>query len=359
MRRLAPELDNFRAALGCAAADGGDPALAISLAGAAAEMYRTMGISEELLVAMRGLLDAVERAPDNLSVAIFLTGMTMLGSVGRESNQTQLRADLRTERILRSLGSRRRLYYALYGQGWNHMSSGNFDDANRLLGELGSLELPAWPAWVRALRLNLHGCICMNQERHGEGLPVLLEQYALLEGEPEEPGRRAACIVNICAILGSTRRFEEILDYARLAGEGPGTSDALIDRGYCGYIDWMKIGALAFLGRLDEADRVMREAMAGWRRDGLLPVCLGMLAMLMAMRRRWDAAARLAGAAQAFWQRRGIRPYVYLRLAIERAQELLQAAAIDAHERERWQREGAVMDDAALATMCLETPERD
>jgi predicted ATPase/DNA-binding winged helix-turn-helix (wHTH) protein len=356
MQRLVPELDNLRAALGWAAADGGDAVLAISLAGASAELYRTLGISEELLVTMRGLLDVVERSPDDLTVAIFLTGMTMLGSIGRESSERQLKADLRAEQILRALGSRRRLYYSLYGQGWDHMSSGNFDEAMRLLADMETLEKPTWPAWMRALRLNLHGCIGMNQGRHDEGLPLLLEQYELLKGEAEESGRRATCIVNICAILGSMRRFEEVLEYARLAGEvGDGVNDPF-NRGYRGYIDWMRIGALTFLGRLEQADRVMREAMPGWRRDGLLPVCLGMLAMLMAERQRWEAAARLTAAALAFWERRGVKAYEYLRLALERAQSLLAAAALDPQDLERWRREGAEMDDAALAALCLETP---
>jgi len=356
LRRLVPELDNLRAALGWAAADGGDPTLAISLAGASTEMCRTMGISEELLAVMRSLLDLVERSPDDMTVAIFLTGMAMLGSIGREPTERQLKADLRAERILRALGSRRRLYYALYGQGWNQMSSGYFDDAIRLLRDMHELEQSTWPAWVRALRLNLHGCICMNQGRHDAGLPLLLAQYELLKGETEESGRRASCIVNICATLGSMRRFEEVLEYARLAGEVRDTSDSPFDLGYRGYIDWMRIGALTFLGRLDEADRVMRDAMAGWRRDGLLPVCLGMLAMLMAERQRWEATARLTAAAMAFWERRGVKAYEYLRLAIERAQALLPVAALDPQDLERWRREGAEMDDAALAALCLETP---
>src|SRR5262249_47360137 len=132
---------------------------------------------------------------------------------------------------------------------------------------------------------------------------------------------------------------------------------AQFDRGTLGYLDWMLVGALTFLGRLEEASGTVRQAMAGWRRDGLLRVCSGILAMLLAERGRFDAAARLTGAATAHAERSGIRPFAYPQLAITRAQALLGAASLDPLDVERWLREGAELDEAALAALCMDAAE--
>jgi hypothetical protein len=111
--------------------------------------------------------------------------------------------------------------------------------------------------------------------------------------------------------------------------------------------------ALACLGRLEEAERTMRQAMPGWRRDGTLPWVYVALTPLLAAQGRHADAMRLFGAATTFFDRMGLdQPQIVTRIRHLLQQEL-DALGSKPASIGRWQREGAKLDEDALVALCL------
>jgi hypothetical protein len=111
--------------------------------------------------------------------------------------------------------------------------------------------------------------------------------------------------------------------------------------------------ALTCLGRLEEAERTMRQAMPGWRRDGTLPWVYVALTPLLAAQGRPVDAMRVFGAATAFFDRVGMdQPQIVNRIR-QRLNQESDALGLTAVDIRRWQREGAQLEEAELVAVCL------
>jgi hypothetical protein len=194
--RLAPELDNLRAALHWATGDGHDLATAIALAGASAEVFRTLGLTQEALSYMLVLRGHVDDLSPPESAFVFWHRLALLGSHGRLPQALVLDAHARAEKTCRQAASRRRLYQCLCGTAW--ALSSEFDSAHeeRLLEEIAALEDPSWPAWLRGQRLALISAICNRHGHFETALALLNEQQALLEQASGEEALLLNCLAN-------------------------------------------------------------------------------------------------------------------------------------------------------------------
>jgi hypothetical protein len=347
LQRLAPEIDNARAALAWAMSDPGDLAIAVALKGASAAVFRMLALSQEASSFMGALQDRVDDQANPDRAAIFWTGVNLLGEFGRLPKATLMEAGVRAERIYRARGSRRRLYFALYLRAWSLNIFGEHAEAEAILPEMQVLEKPAWPGWVRSLRLHLQAAICMHQERFEDALRLFSEERALLEREPGEELRLVFCLDLLCQVLCGSRRDEEVVSLARSTIERSGGGRVASD------LQAHLMMSLAFLGRLDEADQTMRQSIAEWRRDGMMLFVCGHLAMLLAEQDRYADAARLDGAATAFIDRSGIARHPLFKRARAQMLQKFAAASLESADIEHWQREGERLDEASLATVCL------
>ena len=110
---------------------------------------------------------------------------------------------------------------------------------------------------------------------------------------------------------------------------------------------------MTFLGRLDEASVVARQAMPGWRSDDLLPHMLSVFAWLAHQQGRTADAVRLDGAAQMQVQRMGLSNTPIF----DRARALLSEALNDRlctdAEIARWRTEGEQLREDELVAVCL------
>jgi predicted ATPase/DNA-binding winged helix-turn-helix (wHTH) protein len=349
MERLAPELENARAALDWAVGDAGDAQIAVALTGASAEVFRTLRLSQEALRFLKALQGRVNDQTEPEHAALFWTEVVVLGQHGRLPNALVMDAAARAEGIYRQRGSRRRLHRSLHSKAWALSTCGQWADAEAILPEIAALEDPDWPGWVRSLRLNLHSMICALQQRFEDALRLQREQRMLLERELGEETQLFVCLANQCGVLTCLQRYEETVALARSIAERAGGQRT----GRAALAMLPLMASLIFLGRLDEADQTMRQAMAGWRRDGMLLYICGVVALLLAEQGRFADAARLDGAAMAFIVRSRVAPDPLLSRARAEMQQRFERASLESTDINRWRREGERLDEAALAAVCL------
>jgi predicted ATPase/DNA-binding winged helix-turn-helix (wHTH) protein len=347
--RLAPELDNLRAALRWAMDAGGDLAVAIALAGASAEVFRTLGLTQEALSTMLALRGQVGDLAPPESAFVFWHRLALLGSHGRLPQALVLDAHARAEQSCRLIRSPRRLYQCLCGTAWAMSSA--FDSAReaRLLEEIAALEQPAWPAWLRGQRLALLSAICNRHGRFATALEFLNQQQTLLEQEPGEEALLLNCLANQCFKLICLERYDETVAMAQALVTCRNNHPHI-----CVGLGLAHLTlALACLGRLAEAERTMRQAMPGWRRDGTLPWVYVALTPLLAAQGRLADAMRVFGAAIAFFDRMGMdQPQIVNRIR-HRLQQELDTQVAKTADIGRWQREGARLEEDALVALCL------
>ena len=358
LQRLAPELENLRAALDWAAAAPDEPGrgeIGVALAAASAEALRTLGLSHEALRAMLVWQYRVDERLSPQQQALYWHRLATLGHFGRLPKARLIDAAARAQAIYRETGSRRRLYRSLCGAAWALNMTDQFDEAGALMPELLALESPDWPGFLRSQRLNVHAAVCINQERYEQGLALLTEQRALLEQAVGEEALLLNGLNNMCLALVSSQRYEDALALAleivhRRAGE---LGNKRGDKRGAGEAWAHATASLVFLGRSAEAEQAMHDAMSAWRRDGLLFYVSGLLALLLAELGRWADAARVDGAALAFLQRSGVAEHRLMKRTRARLEQVFAAAAVPPEELQRWRREGEALDEAALAELCL------
>jgi tetratricopeptide (TPR) repeat protein len=289
---------------------------------------------------------AADATPPDI-LAMYCARLLALGNNGRLPAALIREAEDVAERIYRQRGERRRLHYCLYGRAWSLNLFGESAAAQAVLAEMESLEQPTWPAWPQSLRLNALSTVLLFTDRLDEALEVALRQQRLLQEAPGEESLQTTCQSNLCNVLNSLQRYEEAIAVARRVIERHSERrDRNID-----YATSHMMIAMLMLGRLDDATATMRQALAGWRRDGLLRyVCFG-LALLLALRGRLDDAARLEGVALAFYRRTGVRagPIVG---QLRRKLRQQYGETFDDDALAVRHREGEALDDGAIEALC-------
>ena len=344
--RLAPEIDNLRAAIAWSRA-AHEPALSIALAGASTEALRLLGLSTEALRTMlelRGLAD--ESLPAGVA-ELFWTGLCALGTHGRLSRPEILEVIDTAERLYRRAGSPRRIHVGLYRKGFALVHLGAFEEAQRALNDMEALEAPGWPVRAVVLRLNLQGAHDAALGRFDASIAMYERAAALLAAEPEERDVVLNVLANLCMSFVGAERHEEALVVAGevLAG-GPSPVVRIIAQRAA-------VVASIFLGRLDEAAAIARHAMTAWRSDDMLPHMLSAFAWLAFLQGRVADAIRLDGAAKAQVARMGLSNTP----AFDRARTNLESAiaehATPAAQLSQWRAEGAHLQAEELVALCV------
>jgi len=352
--RLQPELDNLRAALAWALGAAGDASLAVALAAASAPLLGHIGSAPEGLRPLLALRPAVLDEPLQSALAparaaSFWIMLAQLGASGRLAHAEVIEALGRAERLCRTHAWPRRLYRVLCMTAWALSRAGQSGEAEALLPEIRQLEDPAWPGRVRGERLRLEAALCAERGEHEAALALLGAWQALLPAHGEDAAL-FNCIVNHCQLLYCLRRHDEQARLARSLIERCAAQPSA-DNAWLSFAHAHVMAALTQLGELDAAGAVLREALPRWRRDGVLRPLCDHVALLLARAGRLDDAARLAAAKAEFHRRSGSAPQVNDWPARAELQELLATAASSA-QREQWQREGELLDDAELAALC-------
>ena len=347
MGRLAPELDNWRAALEWAGARA-DIATAIALAGAGAMPLRFLGHGQEALARLRSLAPHVQEGAAPSRAALLLARLAVQGRNGRMPGDELLEAAERAVRICRaSPGARRVLHYALCSLAWARNNLGESEAAAASLSEAASLEHEADPFWVRAWRLDTQSAIEGYQGRFDAAVKTLGEVLALLQQRPGEDISLLMCRTSLVTALNGAGRHDDALVVARVALR---STEAHANRGL---LLLQLLHAQTALGRLDEARVTMTESMPIWRRDAVLLSGAAELAELLAREGRWADAARLDGASERYVRESGVLHHPLLRAARRRMLEAFTGAGLDPNALERWRREGAAWDEEQLAARCL------
>ena len=347
LRRLAPELDNLRAALAWSRGPARDHLLSIALAGTSTEAMRLLGLSTEALRTMLDLRDLVDDTVPADLAELFWTGLCALGTHGRLSRVENLEVIDKAERLYRRIGSARRIHVGLYRKGFALVHLGDVDDAQQALNDMDSLEAPGWPARAVALRLNLQGANHAARCNFDESIAVYRRAAALLASEPDERDVVLNVLSNLCMALVDAQRHEEALAVANdvLAGDPSPVVRILTQRA--------AVVASIFLGRLDEATALARRAMTGWRSDDLLGHMLSAFAWLAFLQGRTADAIRLDGAARAKVSRMGLSNAPVFDLAREHLERAIADQAVPAADVSRWQKEGERLEPEALVSMCV------
>ena len=349
MRKLGPELDNFRAAFDWSMA-GQEIDTAIALVGASSMLFRWSGLSQEGLSRVLALRAHAEDINDWRRQAMFWSSVQDLGDVGRLPMAELLEADRRAAAAYRAGGDRRRLVRSLYGVGWELSLLDRHEEAMHVLDEMGQLERATDPPWLRALRLNLAGSIHLLAGEFERAVALHQEQRRLLMHAPGEEIGLIICQNNLCAALNCLGRCDEAIAVAQSSV----LCAARYRLGALVYTMFQLLHAQLSLGRLDEAELTMRRTMPAWRRDAMVFFGANHLAMLLAEQGRVADAARIDGAASAYVRRSGSRTSPVRTLARRRTLELFEAARLDPVDLARWRREGETLDESGIAALCVQ-----
>jgi tetratricopeptide (TPR) repeat protein len=309
-----------------------------------------LGLSQEGLEKFLPLRPYVDKVEDPSTVALFWESIRELGDAGRLAKADLLVAEDHAKSALRAAGQRRRVYKSLYNEGWLLQRTGQADDAVAIHSEMQRIELAADPLWLRSLGLNLQVAILVVRGQFEAAVEILGEQRSLLLRSPGEEASLTTCQDNLCAALNCLRRFAETSELASSAVRSAGPQQ----RAKLGYMMFQLMHAQTFLGRLDDAEQTLRQAMPGWRREGMLLFGLAHVATYLAERGRFADAARLDGAAMAYVLRSGLTPAPVRRIAREHMLASLDAAIADRTALARWKAEGETLDEEAIAALCLE-----
>ena len=349
LHRLAPELDNLRAARTWSEA-AHDPLLSVGLAAASTEALRLLGRSTEALRTMLDLREVVDDAMPAASAELFWTGLCALGTHGRMSRAEMLEVIERAETIYRRFGSARRKHVGLYRKGFALLHLGDVDVAQRAVIEMETIEEPGWPARAIAQRLNLQGAVDAVLGRFEASATAFRSAAALLAFEPEESDVVLNMLSNLCmSLLGSERHDEALTVAADVMSRDPSPVVRNITLR-------ASMVALTFLGRLDEAGAVARQAMAGWLADDMLPHMLSVFAWLAWREGRVADAIRLDGAARSEVARMGLANTPVFDRARVKLESALAAAGVAVADVSRWEEEGARLDQDEIVVLCIGKP---
>jgi predicted ATPase/DNA-binding winged helix-turn-helix (wHTH) protein len=347
LQQLAPEIENLRAARSWSVGPSGDRSLAIGLVATSSEALRMLGLSTEAMQAMLPLRDAVDDAVAPGTAELFWTGLCALGTHGRLPSAQMVGVIDNAERLYRRSGIARRMHLGLYRKGFALLHLGRCEEAQQAAQEMELLEAQGWPAKAVALRLNLQAALNGMRGRFAASIDDFTRAARLLQFDRGEDDFVLNTLANLCLPLLCEERHGEALTVARdVLARGP--TPAVRNSAQRAVLI-----ALTFLGRLDEASAVARQAMRGWRNDDLLPHMLSVFAWLAHQQGRTADAARLDGAARMQVQRMGLSNTPIFDRARALVLEALPDRLCTDEELARWRSEGEHAGEDELVALCL------
>jgi predicted ATPase/DNA-binding winged helix-turn-helix (wHTH) protein len=348
LARARPELDNLRAAADWALRTG-KLELVLELVAASTGVFVASGLGAEAMARLRPLLPVLTSEADPRRVARVLFAAVLVGSDrwGHSDEFTALAE--RAADACRAQGWWSRLHGSLCVLGVHHLRRGEMALARQRLDEVERLARLDGPPLQRRNQLNLRAILLEYEQRCAEARSVYAEIEALLR--PGDEQARYTLRFNIATSYGFEQRWDEAL--ARFESLVADLDRLRRDHGNAvGGAAYAHLAlALTELGRLDEARAPLAKALALLRADGKLFRVIPIAARLFAAQGRVADAMRLVGADQAL--PRMFAPHSPLEVGMRgKTLRLIEAAAPDADLRERWRREGAALDEAALVALC-------
>ncbi|MGJ7512606.1 adenylate/guanylate cyclase domain-containing protein [Variovorax sp. GT1P44] len=147
MRRIAPDLDNVRAAAAWAMGSGGDRQIAVALAAATDMLWDAHGFNDEGARLYRAIEPWVdESTPPRLAarLSFAVADLRMMTDMKRQAE-----AGLRAAELFRSLDDRFWVFRSLTSTVYSFAYLADRDAAQRALTEMEALLDPAWPSWLQ------------------------------------------------------------------------------------------------------------------------------------------------------------------------------------------------------------------
>jgi tetratricopeptide (TPR) repeat protein len=232
---------------------------------------------------------------------------------------------------------------------WRHVRHREFVAAEAALSQAVDVEQPQWPGWLLSDRWNTTWYLQVEAGTF-DAARASFEKAAMLLPLQGEGLRRYRMIVNTAAQCSLQQQWDQVVAVLE-----PVTDLALQDRRLHGMIDWacgLLVLALTQLGRLDDASRRLQQALPRWRASAVTHFWAYVPIRLAVAQGRIADALRLVGADDASRDRYGYLDRLLTSLRTE-TQDLIEAAAPDPGQRQRWRSEGESLDDAAVEALAL------
>ncbi|MDM0117993.1 adenylate/guanylate cyclase domain-containing protein [Variovorax sp. J22R133] len=147
MRRIAPDLDNVRAAAAWAMGPGGARQIAVALAAATDMLWDAQGFNDEGARLYRAIVPWVDEAtPPRLAARFWFAVSNLRMQTG---TKRQAEAGLKAAELFRSLGDRFWVFMSLTSATYHLAFLADRAAAKRALTEMDALLDPAWPSWLQ------------------------------------------------------------------------------------------------------------------------------------------------------------------------------------------------------------------
>ncbi len=347
LQHYLPDIDNLRAALDWARGPTGDADLQISLAGASAWLFSSMGQRAD---AVRRCEDAMARvAPLTPPLAEARLLSAWLRLTFPRTGAAERAAFSRAVGLYRAHGDPQRLAVALAEYGVYLAVDRDFVLAERVLDEADAICHPSWPGTLRLSTMRGRGWLLGMQGRQDEALLVVEKGLALAKALNDR-------YLIIRVLVGLTRAEIAFGQLERAVAHGREAVALVHSEGFVGKIGWYALGqlctALTLLGHLDEALALAREIMPQLALSYGVVDLLDIFALIAFKRGHIAEAARAVGRADGQILLRNERRRDFERISRDVLADGLRES-LPAADLERLLTEGAALSDDEAARLAL------
>jgi tetratricopeptide (TPR) repeat protein len=296
MRTDGADLDNVRAAAAWATGPNGDRAIAVAVAGTAALYWYLSCSNDEGARLLATVEPWVDDPTPPLLAARFWHALSEAGLFIDLDRQE--RAAVKAAALYRRIGQRADAFRVSCTLSLLRSYRGNLAGAEAALAEARQLHDPSWPAWTAA-SLENHAGNCwfygasdpIAARRHFQAAETLLRRASIDPGwEARSEVSLMLCDYALADYEVCVRRAHAILDHPDSPASAYTTTIVQVTLG----------AALVGLGRIDQAQAILRSAVSRLRRaTGSSAWAFNHVSFLVARQGRIETAARLLGYADA------------------------------------------------------------
>ncbi|MEX3635138.1 winged helix-turn-helix domain-containing protein [Paraburkholderia sp. BR14320] len=351
MRRIAPDLDNVRAAVAWALGPTGDRRIAVELAAATDTLWDARGFNDEGARLYRTIEPWVDESMPPRLAARFWFAVADLRM--RTETKRQAASALKAARLFQSLNDRFGVFSSLMVAALQFAMLTDRDAAKAALAEAEALFDDAWPSWLQTYT-DWCRAACAY---YIDGTPEEARRLANAALQAHRRGDSffgdrcqfllAACDLMAGDFASALRRCNDILDSASVTGSVHLRSQILVVRG----------AALVYLGDIETAELELRSACTlSMHADGPMtcPYCY-VAHLLVRQGRLADAARTIAWIDRRLLQADlGYRDWIppHAVSSYEHARDIVRSS-FTPEERDRFASEGARLDVEQVTAMAF------